>query len=58
MKCCDFSNLSVQRKIVLSVAGVLYSLAILGNARLGMSAIIGVTLAFAAIIGVLSLWIK
>lgn len=54
----DLENLSTPRKIVLTVAGVLYGLAILGNARHGVPIIVGVTIFFLAITFVVLLWIK
>ena len=54
----DFDNMSVKRKIALTVAGVLYILAILGNARHGLAEMAGVTLAFIALSAILLLWIK
>lgn len=54
----DLSNMSKTRKIVLTAAGVLYALAVLGNARHGISVVLGVTLFFITITSVIFLWIK
>lgn len=49
---------STPRKIVLTACGLLYALAILGNARHGLPIIIGVTLFFLVVTSILFLWIK
>lgn len=54
----DFDKMSVPRKIALTCCGLLYGLAILGNARHGFSIILGVTLFFLAVTSVLLLWVK
>jgi hypothetical protein len=52
-------GLSMPRKIILTVGGVLYALAILGQARHGsMHMMIGVTLFFVTLVLVLFTWIK
>ena len=58
MKCCDFDKISTTRKIVLTVCGLLYGLAILGNARHGISVVAGVTLFFLVVTSVIFLWVK
>ena len=54
----DFDNMSLKRKIALTIAGILYILAIIGNARHGFAEMIGVTLAFLALSTILLIWIK
>jgi len=54
----SFGNMSLKRKTALTIIGVLYILAILGNARHGFAEMTGVTLAFAALTAVLLIWIK
>lgn len=54
----NFDKMSTPRKIVLTVCGLLYGLAILGNARHGFPIIFGVTLFFLVVTSVLFLWIK
>ena len=55
----NLDKLSVKRKITLTVSGVLYALAILGNAAYGsFITILSVTIFFIAITAVLLLWIK
>ncbi len=54
----DLYKVSMPRKIVLTVAGALYALAVLGNARHGIPVIIGVTLFFIVITSVVFLWVK
>lgn len=56
--CCDFSKLSVGKKVVLTVAGVLYGLAMLGNTRSGLVTLLGVSLFFASITTVVFIWVK
>jgi hypothetical protein len=54
----DFGGMSLARKIALSIAGIIYILAILGNARHGFVEILSVTLAFSALLAILFVWIK
>ena len=54
----DLYRISMPRKIVLTIAGILYALAVLGNARHGVPIIVGVTLFFLAITFVAFLWVK
>jgi len=54
----DIANMSLKRKIALTIAGVLYILAILGNARHGFAEMAGVTLAFLALSIIIYIWIK
>jgi len=54
----DLEKMSLKRKLALTVAGILYILAILGNARHGFAEMAGVTLAFLALSTILLIWIK
>lgn len=54
----DFNNISLKRKIALTITGILYILAVLGNARHGFAEMAGVTLAFVALITIVLIWIK
>ncbi|MFA5369960.1 MAG: hypothetical protein WC300_04500 [Candidatus Omnitrophota bacterium] len=54
----EFGNMSVARKIYITIASVLYILAILGNARHGFVEILSVTLAFSALFAIIFLWVK
>jgi hypothetical protein len=54
----DFSVMSLARKIALTIAGVVYILAILGNARHGFVEVLSVTLAFSALIVIILIWTK
>ena len=54
----DFDNMSVKRKLALTITSVFYILAILGNARHGLAEMAGVTLAFLTLNAILLLWIK
>jgi hypothetical protein len=54
----DFSVMSLARKIALTIAGLVYILAILGNARHGFVEILSVTLAFGALIAIILIWTK
>ena len=55
----DFDNMSVARKAIITVMGVLYGLAMLGNARHGnLAAIVGITLFFLVITNIIFLWVK
>jgi len=54
----DFNNMSKTRRIALTVMGVLYALALLGNAGRGFSAILGISLFFLTITCVVFLWVK
>ena len=54
----DVANMSLNRKIALTIVGVLYILAILGNARHGFAEMAGVTLAFLTLNIIIYIWIK
>ena len=54
----DIANMSLKRKIALTIVGVLYILAILGNARHGFAEMAGVTLAFLTLSIIIYIWIK
>ena len=54
----DLGAISIARKIALTIAGVVYILAILGNARHGFVEILSVTLAFSALVAIIFLWAK
>ena len=54
----DLDNMSLKRKIALTAVGILYILAILGNARHGFAEMAGVTLAFLSLSAILLIWIK
>ena len=55
----DFENMSAARKVIFTILGILYGLAMLGNARHGnIAAIVGVTLFFFVIVQVIFLWVK
>ncbi len=54
----DFGNMSLARKIALTIAGIVYMLAVLSNARHGFVAILSITLAFSALAAILFIWIK
>ena len=54
----DLVNMSIARKIAFTVAGIIYALAILGNARHGFVEILSVTLAFGALLAIIYIWIK
>jgi hypothetical protein len=54
----DLDRMSMPRKIVLTAAGLLYALAVLGNARHGIPIITGVTLFFAVVTFIAFLWVK
>ena len=54
----DLSVMSLARKIALTSAGIIYILAILGNARHGFVEILSVTLAFSALVAIIFIWTK
>jgi hypothetical protein len=55
-----FEKLSAGRRLTLTIAGLLYAMAILGNVYYHMSllGLLGATLFFLVITGILLLWIK
>ncbi|NQT95974.1 MAG: hypothetical protein HQ572_05930 [Candidatus Omnitrophica bacterium] len=55
-----FDKLSLVRKIILTIAGILYALAILGNAYFygSIVGVLGATLFFAVTVFIVFLWIK
>ena len=55
----DLDKISSSRKLILTTVGVLYALSMLGNALYkDPYMIVGVTLAFLAVLFVLFLWVK
>jgi len=54
----DLGNMSLARKIALTIIGALYILAILGNPRHGFAELTGVTLAFLALAALIFVWVK
>ena len=54
----NLNGMSFVRKIALTIAGIIYILAILGNARHGFVEILSVTLAFSALIAIIFIWTK
>ena len=54
----DLDRISMSRKIILTAAGILYALAVLGNARHGVPIIVGVTLFFVVVTFIAFLWVK
>jgi hypothetical protein len=55
----DLERLSMSRKILVSASGVLYALAVLGNARHGnLISLLSVTIFFVVITTVLFIWVK
>ena len=54
----DFSAMTLARKVALTIAGIIYILAILGNARHGFVELLSVTLAFSALMAIIFMWTK
>jgi hypothetical protein len=54
----DFTTMTISRKIALTIAGIIYILAILGNARHGFVEILSVTLAFSVLTAIIFIWTK
>ncbi|MDD5505020.1 MAG: hypothetical protein PHV77_06940 [Candidatus Omnitrophica bacterium] len=54
----EFGSMSIARKTCITIASVLYILAVLGNARHGFVEILSVTLAFGALLAMVLLWVK
>jgi len=54
----DFNAMTLARKVALTIAGIIYILAILGNARHGFVELLSVTLAFSALMAIIFMWTK
>jgi len=56
----DLYNISTPRKVILTIAGIFYALAVLGNVyyHYSLLGVLGATLFFAVVTSVIFLWIK
>jgi len=56
----DFNNMSITRKLALTILGAFYALAVLGNVFYhgSLIGVIGATIFFLVLTGIVFLWVK